>query len=533
MKTHQSLFSFVFLVLTFQLNAQELIRINKGCHFDGDDANLNVYVYPPSQEAQIIVQRITATIGLESNFIIKSANVANALAANENGKRYILYNTTFLENFKRDARTRWAAYCVLAHEIGHHLNNHNFGETINQRRKEMELSADLFAGHILQKMGATLDEAQAGINSFSLPNETITHPPKTARLEAVANGWKQAKEGMTIKLEEVDKEKLAKEWFDKGYNIYSRATDSTKILYFTKAIEFKPDYFEAYFWRGSILWSKGDYKAAIFDFDQVIRLDQNPNSGFNFKARAYLRRGDAKVQLQMWKEALADFDQACELDPKNVETFLDRGRFKVRQKDFTGAIMDFDKAIQLRPNWYHLFDQRGDAKTVLGKYEEAFKDYDMAILLCSKDTSETYTLTNLLTKYGDLKLQLGKHEEAINGYDRAILTCPKKTPYFHKLLSLLLKCGDLKLQLSRYKEAIANYDQAIEFQINPAPVRGSGLFELKGKAYANKGRAVIKMGDQSRFGEALDLINKAELTYSEYLYDAKDLKKIALKALSK
>jgi tetratricopeptide (TPR) repeat protein len=53
-----------------------------------------------------------------------------------------LYNTTFLENFKRDAQTKWAAYCVLAHEVGHHLNNHDFTETDVKKRKLLELAAE-------------------------------------------------------------------------------------------------------------------------------------------------------------------------------------------------------------------------------------------------------------------------------------------------------------------------------------------------------------------------------------------------------
>lgn len=114
----------------------------------------------------------------------------------------ILYSTAFLEKFKGDAKTKWAAYIVLAHEIGHHLNNHNLDEKDIKKRKTMELEADKFAGAICRTLGATLNEALAGMESIELPGETATHPPKSARVAAIANGWKKQDELLKANEEE-------------------------------------------------------------------------------------------------------------------------------------------------------------------------------------------------------------------------------------------------------------------------------------------------------------------------------------------
>ena len=220
----------IFLFIFFKTTAQERIHIQNGCHFDGSESGQDLYAYPSSNEAQQIVSRLTAAIGLEQNFTIKSANVTNALATTEGGQRYILYSTTFLENFKRDARTQWAAYCVFAHEMGHHLNNHNFAEINTSKRKSMELKADIFAGNILQKMGATLEEAQAGINTFSLKGESNTHPPKSARLEAVAQGWKQAQETQGEKVSKKIEPAPAEKKSDAEFNIVSDLLVENKII---------------------------------------------------------------------------------------------------------------------------------------------------------------------------------------------------------------------------------------------------------------------------------------------------------------
>lgn len=169
-------------------------HIIHGCSYDDAQPESDVYLFDASDEANRIVLEIVDALGLQKNFILKSANVPNALATTNGGQRYILYSTTFLEKFKADANTRWAAYSVLAHEIGHHLNGHDFSETDSRKRKLLEMEADQFSGSVLRMLGATLSESQAGIETFGLQGESGTHPSKTARREAIAGGWKKRDE---------------------------------------------------------------------------------------------------------------------------------------------------------------------------------------------------------------------------------------------------------------------------------------------------------------------------------------------------
>ena len=68
-------------------------------------------------------------------------------------------------------------------------------EEVNpSRRRLMEIQSDKFAGGILYRLGATLTQAQVGVLLYTDEAGSKTHPPKSARLEAVASGWKQAQE---------------------------------------------------------------------------------------------------------------------------------------------------------------------------------------------------------------------------------------------------------------------------------------------------------------------------------------------------
>lgn len=184
----------LLLIGSSLLQAQEIITIEHSCSFDNEEIDKEFYSFEASSEAEQIVGEIVDAVSIAKNFVVKSSDCKNALAAVENGKRFILYNTSFLEKFKEDAQTKWAAYCVLAHEIGHHLNGHDFKSDNPRLRKKMELEADIFAGGVLQKLGASLDEAKAGIEMLQDKGESNTHPPARAREEAIANGWKKSEE---------------------------------------------------------------------------------------------------------------------------------------------------------------------------------------------------------------------------------------------------------------------------------------------------------------------------------------------------
>jgi formylglycine-generating enzyme required for sulfatase activity len=178
-----------FLLFAFPTTAQQQLKVKNGCAYKTAAEDATLYTLEPSDEARRIVGEICNAVGVSQNFDLRASSVDNALATTEGNRRIILYSTVFLNNFNKDARTRWAAYSVLAHEIGHHFNGHDFGETNPSKRKQMELEADRFSGSALRLLGTTFDEAKAGVETFALDAEQQYHPSARARSEAVASGW--------------------------------------------------------------------------------------------------------------------------------------------------------------------------------------------------------------------------------------------------------------------------------------------------------------------------------------------------------
>jgi hypothetical protein len=141
-------------------------------------------------EAAKMAKQIVDAAGLKANFKIAEARVPNAMAVVHQGKRYILYNPRFINLLTRATGTKWSAISVLAHEIGHHL----YSPSVNKGKQPMatELEADQFSGFVLEKMGATLDEAEAAISLLATTEATATHPGRADRIRSIAKGWNNA-----------------------------------------------------------------------------------------------------------------------------------------------------------------------------------------------------------------------------------------------------------------------------------------------------------------------------------------------------
>jgi hypothetical protein len=142
-------------------------------------------------EAREIINDIIAIVGLKANFEVQAmAKIQNAAAVTYNGKRFIVYNPQFITNLNIAAGNKWAAVSVLAHEIGHHLNGHTL--TGSGSKPALEIEADEFSGFVLQKMGASLSQAQAAMKIAGNYKESLTHPALQDRLAAIQDGWRRA-----------------------------------------------------------------------------------------------------------------------------------------------------------------------------------------------------------------------------------------------------------------------------------------------------------------------------------------------------
>ena len=146
--------------------------------------------FSSSTDAEKIVSGIMDAMGLDSKFKIKVADVPNVEATIKHHERYILYNPEFVNRVNEVTKDKWASIFILAHEIGHHIDGHT--EAGLKSCPAIELEADEFAGFVLCKMGATLQQSQLAMYYISNMASSKTHPGRLDRLAAIEKGWNKA-----------------------------------------------------------------------------------------------------------------------------------------------------------------------------------------------------------------------------------------------------------------------------------------------------------------------------------------------------
>jgi ankyrin repeat protein len=134
-------------------------------------------------------------------------------------------------------------------------------------------------------------------------------------------------------------------YFNQGIAAGYKKMLGKAIADFTKAIQLKPDYAEAYYERGStkFLADVGDVRGAFADFTRAIQL--KPDYAF-----AYSNRASARMHWKDFDGAIADYTKAIELrsDVKWLANFFDaRGRIKGLKGDLAGEAADRAEAVRL------------------------------------------------------------------------------------------------------------------------------------------------------------------------------------------
>ncbi|AUT02132.1 cytochrome c biogenesis factor [Nostoc sp. CENA543] len=272
-------------------------------------------------------------------------------------------------------------------------------------------------------------------------------------------------------------------WYNKGIaesklGKFLEATDS-----FNQALNLNSQNSLALVGKCQALTNLARLYEAIETCDQAIKANQN--WGDSSPAIAWYHKGLAQQKNGQIEEAIASFDQAIAMNPKDADIWLTHGKALASVDKPAQASVSFEFAVKLSPNYSLALAHQSATLNKLGKYKEAQAASEQAIQGDNRWGDTTPALA--WEQRGIALAGMGNYEEGLASIDRAIALNPNYAEAWNNR-------AVTQWYLGRYSQAIANSDRATT--INPKYAQ----------AWFNKGRILKSL---ERYPEALAAYNKA------------------------
>jgi serine/threonine-protein kinase len=200
------------------------------------------------------------------------------------------------------------------------------------------------------------------------------------------------------------------------------------IAAFTKAIDLKPDYRDAWQARAFAYDRLKQWDKAVADWSKFVEWD--PNASW-----VWWRRGFAYARLGQWDKALVDYSRVTALDPKNARAWSNRGNAHWCVGHAKEALAAYTKALELDAKLTAAWNNRANAYWNLGQLDQAIADYSKALAV---DPRHPKALPNRIRAYATL----GQWANAAADYPRLLELDPNDHWRWYRAAALYLQIGD-------------------------------------------------------------------------------------------
>lgn len=215
-------------------------------------------------------------------------------------------------------------------------------------------------------------------------------------------------------------------------NLMNAEGSQVKIKQYTAQLKKSPKHAQTYVKRGDEYFLLNEFDKAVADYNQALQLDNTLDA-------AYFGRGLALGRAGLVDEGIRDLSEYIKRNPDSSLAYTKRGIRKLWRGDAESAEQDFIAALKINPKNAEAHDDLGVIHATRKEYAEAIRHFLTTIEL---DPSYQKAHHNLAMSY----YLVGKDNDALIAINNALILWPESRN------SMLLKSQILQA-LGRNKEA--------------------------------------------------------------------------------
>ncbi len=277
-------------------------------------------------------------------------------------------------------------------------------------------------------------------------------PPELIQAESDIEKKDYAAAEPLLKKVVADDPKNYQAWFDLGfvYNAQGNLTES--IAAYRKSVAAKPDVFESNLNLGISLAKAGQPDAEQFlRAATTLKPTANVDEG---RARAWLSLAHV-LEASKPEEAIAAYQRAAALAPKDQEPHLAAGTLLVKAYHFADAEQEYKQALTIDPASSEALIGLANIYTRGNRFLDAQQVLEKIVALHPDDTQARLLLSRVL-------VQMGKNDEAVASAQAARKLDPMNPKIQREL-------ADLYMSAKKYDQAEAVYRSLLNGKTdNPA-----------------------------------------------------------------
>jgi tetratricopeptide (TPR) repeat protein len=268
-------------------------------------------------------------------------------------------------------------------------------------------------------------------------------------------------------------------WYDLGFAYHQQGKRNESIAAYRKSVSAKPDVFEPNLNLGLALAEAGDPEAEQF-LRSATKLKPASN-GTQGHMRAWLALGRL-LEASKPDEAIAAFQQAANLDPKNPEPHLDTGALLEKQQKAGEAEKEYQQALSIAPNSSDALIALSNLYMRDKRFDDAQTSLKKLVALHPNDAGAHFQLGRMLAI-------AGKNEDAASEMEAGLKLDPADRNAQRDLADLETNSGKNDLAAQMYSALITEDPNNADLHA------GLGRVLMKQKKFPEAEQELIKAAE--------------------------------------